>query len=416
TLDSTGQANALMKVTSSLGALEQNLLADLGQTPRRGAVLVIQTNPINAFWTQAAIDANPPGTDPLAGAYLHAPDPERETIDAAGAQVMSVPRADVLMTFTIRKGTSNLCPNVGGKLQQVVYGHAEIGELDATGGWAGGATPALFAAHPNPPIAGTIFPTPAEDWHLARRGVLILDVIVTDPLCPVEFGLDGVNFAATTPANLWDGVADIVAKDPLDPGGSFHYKLDVEDRTGLSDTDNDLVVDQTQWFARSRLDLAPPAPYANRAGHYFIPHCASFKVEWALDLQRLVPFTAAEPAPKELAWFDPARGVAAGAPDPLGELDDLVTRMGYTDPNILNAINTGPTSIKQLLLGRFTAGSTGIDSQTPVWFANDVPNGGSLGATDRYFPHALRITVDVYDKARKLERPLRHVMVLPVGR
>ena len=32
------------------------------------------------------------------------------------------------------------------------------------------------------------------------------------------------------------------------------------------------------------------------------------------------------------------------------------------------------------------------------------------------FPSALRITVDVYDAARRLERPVRHVMVIPVGR
>ena len=31
------------------------------------------------------------------------------------------------------------------------------------------------------------------------------------------------------------------------------------------------------------------------------------------------------------------------------------------------------------------------------------------------FPAALRITVDVFDRGRRLERPIRHVMVLPVG-
>ena len=36
-------------------------------------------------------------------------------------------------------------------------------------------------------------------------------------------------------------------------------------------------------------------------------------------------------------------------------------------------------------------------------------------APDEIFPSALRITVDVYDDADRLERPVRHVMVIPVG-
>ena len=31
------------------------------------------------------------------------------------------------------------------------------------------------------------------------------------------------------------------------------------------------------------------------------------------------------------------------------------------------------------------------------------------------FPAALRVTVDVYDHENRLDRPIRHVMVLPVG-
>jgi hypothetical protein len=36
-------------------------------------------------------------------------------------------------------------------------------------------------------------------------------------------------------------------------------------------------------------------------------------------------------------------------------------------------------------------------------------------AQDEIFPAALRITVDVYDGAGRLDRPVRHVMVIPVG-
>jgi len=34
---------------------------------------------------------------------------------------------------------------------------------------------------------------------------------------------------------------------------------------------------------------------------------------------------------------------------------------------------------------------------------------------DDVWPGALRITVDVFDRERRLERPLRHVMVVPIG-
>jgi hypothetical protein len=37
-------------------------------------------------------------------------------------------------------------------------------------------------------------------------------------------------------------------------------------------------------------------------------------------------------------------------------------------------------------------------------------------APDPLFPKALRITVDVYDAANRLHYPIRHVMVLPVGK
>jgi hypothetical protein len=34
---------------------------------------------------------------------------------------------------------------------------------------------------------------------------------------------------------------------------------------------------------------------------------------------------------------------------------------------------------------------------------------------DPMFPGALRITIDVFDKERRLDRPIRHVMVIPIG-
>jgi len=31
------------------------------------------------------------------------------------------------------------------------------------------------------------------------------------------------------------------------------------------------------------------------------------------------------------------------------------------------------------------------------------------------FPGALRITIDVFDKQLRLDRPIRHVMTIPIG-
>ena len=408
TLGSTGQANALIDVSQSLRLLEQTLREDLAQTPRQGAVLVIEANPINAFWRREDSEVNPPGTNPApppsGELYAHEADPEREYPDGA----MMLPRADVLMTFTARTGQSCLCPAVMGQVQQVVYGHAEVGELDAGGNWVG-AAPGAFAEH----VAaspGTIFPIPAEQWHLARRSVLIVHGTVPSADCSTDGVEHALDDSSGLPDELLDGASDIVAKGGS--GTEFDYWSDVVELTTLGGG-----VDLADWFARSRLDLAPPARQADRLGHHFIPHCASFKVEWALDLRRLVPFTTAEPAPSSLVWFDPARGLAEAAPDPLGELDDLVARMGYTDTGILNAINTVQQDLVGVGLARFMGPPYGISAHTPVWFANDSVNpGGSMDEPDRYFPDALRITVDLYDGGRKLTRPLRHVMVLPVGR
>jgi len=401
TLDSTGQANALMDVNQSLRLLEQTLREDLAQTPRQGAVLVIEANPINAFWKREAREINPPGTNPapppFGALYAHEADPEREYANGA----MMLPRADVLMTFTARTGQSCLCPAVMGQVQQVVYGQAEVGELDADGNWVG-AAPGTFAEHVAA-SAGTIFPIPAEEWHLARRSVLIVDGIVPSADCSTDGVEHALDDSGGLPDELLDGASDIVAKRDPSQVTDLDYIQDVVERTAPGS-------ELADWFARSRLDLAPPARHADRLGHHFIPHCASFKVEWALDLRRLVPFTTAEPAPSSLVWFDPARGLVEGAPDPLGELTVLIA--SYSDSGITGALS----SVQTALLARFNAPATGLGALTPVWYANDWVNGGSMDEPDRYFPEALRITVDLYDGGRKLTRPLRHVMVLPVGR
>ena len=162
TTDSTGQANAVIEISESLRLLEQTLRDDLRHVPRDGAILVIQSQPVNAFWTRDDIEANPDGTDPMDPSgepYIHLSDSEREVADPdTGQRYKVLPRADILMSFTAQPGTSYLSPGVSGEFQQVVYGHAEIGELDsATETWRGSA-PSDFGIEGAFPSQGDVFP------------------------------------------------------------------------------------------------------------------------------------------------------------------------------------------------------------------------------------------------------------------
>ncbi len=415
TTESTGQARALMEVSATVRLLLDTLQKDLANLNPQRSILVIQTNPINAYWKVEQGEVDPDG-DPSNG-YIHPADPERELPDGTGD--MDAPRADMLMFFTSRKQRSVMYPDIWSNIAQVVYGHAEIGELDNAGAWV--APPVPF------PAPGIPFNTPAENWHLARRAVLLVDlpeaaIVAAD----TTGGLPGSG--NDVPSTLDD--ATDVGGDNLYPGITplvdgvidfvdntlFAFEAEVVNRSLVTFP---LPIAASQWWLRSGLDLQPHATQASRIGHYFIPKCASFKVEWALDLRKFafIPFNPnsglPDSAPREIIWFDPAN------PIPLGELNVLAAAYAAGAPFVAAALNVGPGSLMTLLLNRFTPGippmNSGITPQTPVWFANDLINGGSLGEPDRYFPVALRITVDLYDHARRLDRPIRHVFVLPIG-
>ena len=430
TTDSTGDALAVMSVTRSMALLEQTLRDDLAAVNPGRSMMIIQANRVNAYWTadQAALDTTlGSGDDDPSTGYPHNPDPEREVLDYATKTkfVMDLPRADVLMFFTSRRQRSSMYPGIWSNSAQVVYGHAEIGELDKNGAWT--ATPTAFP--PEVPyndqftLTPTPYPVSAEQWHLARRSVLLVDApeIALDQYSAawvaanddIPNGLDDVLDAGgdtlETLLPLQDGLVDLV-------DGTFIYQDEVADRYKRMFPTS---IGAGEWIKRSQLDLLPPPQKASRLGHYFIPRCASFKVEWALDLRGLVPFTAgAQPPPPfdgppdGVVWLDPGRVDVNGVLKPFEELDVMAAPYGLLKPTI-NALKTD-------LLRRFdpTLNDGAIDAQTPVWYASDAVNaslGGKAGDPDRFFPVALRITVDVYDESSRLERPMRHVMVLPVG-
>ena len=137
TVQSTGQATALTDIMQQLRAFERTLREDLRSVQPGNSLILIQGNPVNAYWTQNGKDADDDSTVLNAGpstGYPHLADPEREKSDGSGNA--DQPRADILMFFAARlsgsfvdAGTSPVFSN----LQQVVYGHAELGEYVPSG-------------------------------------------------------------------------------------------------------------------------------------------------------------------------------------------------------------------------------------------------------------------------------------------
>jgi hypothetical protein len=257
-------------------------------------------------------------------------------------------------------------------------------------------------------------------------------------------------------------------------------------------------------FARSWVDQTPPALLVNDAdrdgnhdnqffglGHYMLPNCASFKVEWALDPRSLFVDGRLDGVTETL-WFDPGDegdGTAGNPPDPLralhARIDALQVQITATpaaqrqpledaqkqlcsllydriclttncdltcsDPEVLlgtvfslaervegvrfnqqnaNCRSLGFSAIhancgwpaaalaldRRMNLAIFTSGRPGLRDDLngdggiddkDYDYVNTIP--------DPMFPAALRITVDVYDNRGRLDRPIRHVMVIPIG-
>jgi type II secretory pathway pseudopilin PulG len=453
TLDSTGQAKALTDVNDRLRVLEEQLREDLRYVVPSRSMMIVQTSQVNAHWTKAGREADQIESsgvpDPLNG-YPHPVDPERENVYPAGdpnnpiglnAGDLLPPRADVLMFFTARPGSSFNSPQFTSNLQQVVYGHAELGELDSSGVLNLSTRYALAT-----PLAGTFLPgmpqttlylIPAHDWHLFRRSVLISDVPkpqIDDSVAPWQdeslglntSGLGALGVVGADPDGLTKNGWDIVGRTPSNFTKTFFdYTNTVVGANptlpGLPGAPPVAGRDTPNWYARSQIDLTLPPTAVRRLGAYFLPNCASFKVEWTCIGR---PGPAKIPL-QQMLWFDmqrpnPAGGTVKTAPfwdiNP-GNPDALQAPSGpyATLAPQLNALYAGLTA-------RFIAMASGpptsppwVDRTTPMWFASDPLPGATLAGPDPYFPTALKITVDVFDPNNRFARPIRHVMVLPVG-
>jgi hypothetical protein len=156
-------------------------------------------------------------------------------------------------------------------------------------------------------------------------------------------------------------------------------------------------------YARSELDVTPPSVLAGRSGAYFLPNCASFKVEW----------TFADPVLDDLPqtlWVDPANTVlVTGDAHNPGQLQRMAQQY-FPDPDDpkRHYLEGGlPEYLPNRIVGSFDTGDLG-----PMHYWSPA---GVEPAKDAFYPTALRITVDAFDEAGRFERPIRHVMVIPVG-
>ena len=95
--------------------------------------------------------------------------------------------------------------------------------------------------------------------------------------------------------------------------------------------------------ARGELDPTPPPQYSDRLGQYFVPNCASFKVEWALDPDS--EFVGGRlDGEKRVYWFDQGDkadpSVSGDVDNPLRALEEILDD-DWVPTNIDRAIRLG---------------------------------------------------------------------------
>lgn len=415
TVRSTGQAKAVTEINQALRVLEQTLRDDLSHVRAGESLLLIQGNPINAYWSteDKDIDDNTVPDDGF---------PERYHDEA--------PRADVLMIFTSRQASNFVqynyaaSPSIAGKavtsgVQQVVYGHADQVDLNAAG-----AVPAEYPKFPTDPKIPYL--EPADEWHLARRVVHLLDLPGIAPVVVPAWVDAGAGELLGDPRIL-SGETDVITRFDFEQWVKTPYSANAAIGGAPLYWPEIFNDPKNTPFARSVLDPTPPPRYADRLGHYFIPNCASFKVEWTLD-RRGAYVDGLWDDEKELYWIDP------GAADPLGEIERVIKEsLNATQVNNLEALlndsrgDGGGYSLRQRFggEGNFNLNwhSHGFDDATRpnlvVFTAKRQTNpfpGPVEPLLETAFPAALRITIDLVDDRKRMGRPTRHVMIIPVGR
>ncbi len=413
TVRSTGQALAVTDVRALLREFEASLREDLRYAQAGESLIVIQSNPVNAYWTEES----------KASGVLTTP----------GAE-FGLPRADVLMLFTTRPGRSYVVGGITSNLQQVVYSHADLGdyELPSVGAGAQHVFRAGVPAFPTATTAsGGEYPAmtpsmvPADSWHLARRGVLM----VPHGTSPIGFSDDTILRSEADVLIGFDPEEWLLTPRITDSAGNPVERYLPRIFSPIAPFELPAVP-----FARSQLDETPPAQKAKSLGHYFLPRCASFKVEWSLDPHSEFVDGRLDGL-RDILWFDqgaedPLKPLAEAAIDPRNPKvvrDRLYSLLHTPMLRAYPLVNWDEYSLETRFRGaNYPPPVTPTDWMGPdgrpniVVFRARVPrqvdaNGKIVHVPDDVFPAALRITIDLYDSEKRLEKPTRHVMIVPVG-
>jgi len=376
TVQSTGQATALVDLNQSIRAFERQIRDDLAHVYPGESLMAIQCNPVNAYWTPEGrqADADNSATD----GYAHNADPEREAfdlttltpvLDSDGRPILTLPRADMLMMFTAKRSRSYVAPEVQSNMQEVVYGHAILGEYVADPNHPGqfkfesaagsaptsGSTPTSGSdpMFPEPTINQALPPAllPASSWHLARREVHLIPSyvksLVDDGKALDWEGRDKDNkwvFGPATSPDVGPGLShDDLLTGAIDIVVNFDYTSmvkQIDERLlnvgPVANSDKKGNGWMLPWvfgrngrernpMARSELDTTPPPTLANRLGSYMLPNCASFKVEFSLNPKS--DFVAGRlDGVNEILWID------------LGHTEDPIGLVDVANDDALSAI------------------------------------------------------------------------------
>lgn len=397
TLRSTGQAKALTNLSERLRMYERTVKEDLRAVRPGSSMMALECRQVWIQWTGVQRDLYKLPNGPYGAEFPGGGDPERMVWDDDAKQMRpELPRADVLTFFTAREAASMIAPSLRSSLQLVSYGHVKPGDLSSGGAWIRDPD-AYFNIEDHyadaliPPWtlpADRALPLTANQWLLGRRQTLVMNVAPS-----------GVDYA-TLPSDdkLFDGRTDILVSQS---GGSFDYVRDVLQQKPTNPA----------WRRRAKLDLNPPAVQANRMGAWFLPNCASFKVEWALSHPKWGRWLREQP---DTVWVD-----SSSQESMQKTIDHLEAIRNRYDPLDDMEARADLQSLKDLFEMRFVMLLDPADKRV-TWAAEDFGPWGSTGQPpagepDPFFPTALRITVDLYDDTGRLDRPIRHVMVVPVG-
>ncbi len=201
------------------------------------------------------------------------------------------------------------------------------------------------------------------------------------------------------------------------------------------------------WMARSLIDPNPPVARAHRRPGFWVPNCASFKVEWTPNDVRID-----QSGLPEIVWIDPykptdstrfnqanlgpigpahldefniiaqkVRTTSAAAGEELWDHPDFSAAskllQAYNDLRPRFALNWDTGNRPDVV--DLDPAMQGAQGNTHSWYARDLSvEDGLFRTTDlpgAQWPRALRITVDMYDDNGSFDRPVRHVFIMPVG-